>query len=122
LAFIGLLVAVAVVFTQPTFSVMGWGGLGIALLSLLAWVLMAPDQARAVVTGRTLRFGGMSLIVTVIVLTALVGVYTVVRGMNLRVDLTQRDTFSLTSERSEEHTSELQSREKLVCRLLLEKQ
>jgi len=98
LAFIGLLVAVAVVFTQPTFSVMGWGGLGIALLSLLAWVLMAPDQARAVVTGRTLRFGGMSLIVTVIVLTALVGVYTVVRGMNLRVDLTQRDTFSLTSE------------------------
>src|SRR5690606_20603955 len=29
--------------------------------------------------------------------------------------------FSFVKERSEEHTSELQSREKLVCRLLLEK-
>src|SRR5436309_3276473 len=35
------------------------------------------------------------------------------------VDLPQPD--SPTSERSEEHTSELQSRENLVCRLLLEK-
>src|SRR3712207_7114145 len=30
-------------------------------------------------------------------------------------------TFRLTGERSEEHTSELQSRQYLVCRLLLEK-
>src|SRR5690606_41608902 len=30
------------------------------------------------------------------------------------------DNFVLHTERSEEHTSELQSREKLVCRLLLE--
>src|SRR5690606_30375065 len=30
-------------------------------------------------------------------------------------------TFALQARRSEEHTSELQSREKLVCRLLLEK-
>src|SRR5690606_41127383 len=29
--------------------------------------------------------------------------------------------FNITDERSEEHTSELQSRENLVCRLLLEK-
>src|SRR3712207_7654943 len=30
-------------------------------------------------------------------------------------------TFTLTTRRSEEHTSELQSRQYLVCRLLLEK-
>src|SRR5690606_39542404 len=36
-----------------------------------------------------------------------------------KVDATSKDIYS--SERSEEHTSELQSREKLVCRLLLEK-
>src|SRR5690606_41729068 len=30
-------------------------------------------------------------------------------------------SFSLSANRSEEHTSELQSRENLVCRLLLEK-
>src|SRR5690606_33963092 len=34
---------------------------------------------------------------------------------------TTTETITLTSIRSEEHTSELQSRENLVCRLLLEK-
>src|SRR2546430_10243502 len=32
-----------------------------------------------------------------------------------------REIFSIRSERSEEHTSELQSQSNLVCRLLLEK-
>jgi hypothetical protein len=98
LALAGFVVALGVFFTQPTFTVVGWGGLGIAVLSLAAWVLMAPDQAKAALTGRTVRFGGTSLVVTVVVLAALVAVYTLVRGQSWRLDLTQRDTFSLTSE------------------------
>ncbi len=101
IALIGFLVAFVVLFTQPTFSVVGWGGLGIGLLSLVAWVLMAPEQARATLTGRTVRFGGTSLLVTLIVLVALIALYTVVRGADLQVDLTQRDTFSLTEESRE---------------------
>src|SRR5690606_41079118 len=38
----------------------------------------------------------------------------------LRVDVIEAG-FAIASPRSEEHTSELQSRENLVCRLLLEK-
>src|SRR2546430_2888615 len=38
----------------------------------------------------------------------------------LRIDA-QRQLLRLTKERSEEHTSELQSQSNLVCRLLLEK-
>src|SRR5690606_39949080 len=38
-----------------------------------------------------------------------------------RVDLSRYENFHLERLRSEEHTSELQSRENLVCRLLLEK-
>ena len=57
LALIGVVVAIIVAVTQPTFTVVGWGGLGITLLSLVAWVLMAPQQARAFLTGRTARFG-----------------------------------------------------------------
>src|SRR5207302_11372503 len=37
------------------------------------------------------------------------------------LSLQNPDTLSCISSRSEEHTSELQSRENLVCRLLLEK-
>ncbi len=98
LALAGFMVALIVLVTQPTFNVVGWGALGIAALSLVAWVLMAPDQARAVVTGRTARFGGTSLLVTALFIVALIAVYVVVRGQSWRVDLTERDTFSLTAE------------------------
>src|SRR3712207_6557626 len=42
-------------------------------------------------------------------------------GMNDQYLFTQGDSLSLSIYRSEEHTSELQSRQYLVCRLLLEK-
>lgn len=98
LAGIGFLVALFVLFTQPTFSVFGYGGLGLAVLSLLAYALLAPGQARSAVTGRTVRYGGTSLIVTLIVIVMLAVVYLFVRGQNLRYDLTESDQFSLTAE------------------------
>jgi hypothetical protein len=95
-ALFGLLVAGVVFLTQPTFNVVGWGGLGIAFLSLLAWVGLAPQQARAVLTGRTVRYGGLSLVVTGAFLIMLVLVYILVRDQNWRIDLTQTDQYSLT--------------------------
>jgi cellobiose-specific phosphotransferase system component IIC len=95
LAVVGLVVALAVWITQPTFTVVGWGGLGITVLSLVAWVLMAPQQAKAFITGRTARFGGTSILVTLIVLVALIAIYTFIRGQDIRIDLTQRNEFSL---------------------------
>jgi ABC-type uncharacterized transport system involved in gliding motility auxiliary subunit len=98
LVVVGLVVAIGVYLTQPTFSVVGWGGLGIAVLSLVAYVLMAPEQAKAALTGRTMRFGGTSVLVTIVLLVALGFAYVFVRGLNMRYDLTERDTFSLTQE------------------------
>lgn len=98
LAGIGLLVALGVALTQPTFTVVGWGALGIAALSLIAWVFMAPDQARAVLSGRTARYGGTTVLVTAIFLVALVFIYIAVSWAEIRIDLTERDQFSLTPE------------------------
>src|SRR5206468_11846930 len=42
-------------------------------------------------------------------------------GAALVSEVSARERFTFASERSEEHTSELQSRSDLVCRLLLEK-
>ena len=97
LALVGVIVAIIVAFTQPTFSVVGWGGLGIAVLSLVAWVFMAPDEAKALVTGRALRYGGTSIVVTGLVLFALIALYVVIREQDWQADLTERDTFSLTA-------------------------
>ncbi len=98
LAGIGLLVAVVVALTQPTFTVVGYGGLALMVASLILWVLLAPGDARAALTGRTVRYGGTSVFVTILVIVALVAVYTVVRNLQLRVDLTQRNDFSLTDQ------------------------
>jgi ABC-type uncharacterized transport system involved in gliding motility auxiliary subunit len=98
LAGVGLFVAVVVALTQPAFTVVGYGGLALTVASLVLWVLLAPGEARAALTGRTVRYGGTSLLVTVLVIVALVAVYTVVRNMELRVDLTQRNDFSLTDQ------------------------
>src|SRR3712207_7606730 len=43
------------------------------------------------------------------------------KDVHLRRMPTEKSFFEALSERSEEHTSELQSRQYLVCRLLLEK-
>lgn len=96
IAVFGLVVALVVAFTQPTFSVVGVAGLGIALLSLIGWVILNPEGFRDFITGRNLRFGGTSVIVTILVLTALVALYTVIRGRNWRIDVTETDTYSLT--------------------------
>jgi len=98
LAILAFLVFLGVALTQPAINVIGWGALGIAILSIVAWVFMAPDQAKAVITGRTARFGGTTVLVTVVFLAALVGIYALIRDQNWRVDLTQSDNFSLTEE------------------------
>lgn len=98
LAGLGFLIALIVLLTQASFTVVGWGGLGLGVLGLLIWGLMAPDQARAILTGRTARYGGTTVVVTVIFIAALVAIYAFVKGRSIRWDLTQRDTFSLNEQ------------------------
>ncbi len=96
LAALGLVIAVVVALTQATFSVVGWGGLGLAVLSLVVWAFMAPDQVKSIVTGRTARYGGTTILVTILFLAALIAIYSVVKSRSIRADLTQTETFSLT--------------------------
>ncbi len=95
LAAAGLLIAVFVALTQPEFSVVGWGGLGLAGLAVLGWALMDPEQVKAAFTGRTAQYGGTAVLVTVIFLVALVAIYAFVKDLEIRQDLTQRDEYSL---------------------------
>ena len=97
-AIVGFVIAFIVLVTQPTFTVVGWGGLGLGLLGIIAWALMSPEQARNLLTGKTARYGGTSVIVTVVFLAALVVIYILIRNQNIRADLTQTNDFSLTAE------------------------
>jgi hypothetical protein len=98
LAAIGFVIALVVWLTQPIFSVVGWGGLGLGVIALVVWAFMAPDQLRAMLTGRAAHYGGTSVLVTVLVLVAMAFLYIVVRNLDLETDLTGREQFTLSAE------------------------
>jgi ABC-type uncharacterized transport system involved in gliding motility auxiliary subunit len=98
IALIGIFLALFNASAPGGMTVIGYAGLGFAILALLAWVLIAPKQVLGLLTGRTARFGGTSLLVTLLVIVVAIGLYAFVRGQNIRVDLTESDQFSLTEE------------------------
>jgi len=98
LSIIGFIGALIVLLTQPTFGVVGWGSLIFGAILFVGWLLMAPKNGVSPVRGRTLRYGGTSVIITILVLVALGALYILVRGLNVRQDLTESDEFSLTTE------------------------
>lgn len=98
---VAFVVAIIVAVTQADFGVVGFGALALGVLALIGWALMAPDQLRAMLTGRGARFGGLSVFVTLVVIIAMSLIYVFVRNQNLQVDLTQRDNFSLNSSSEE---------------------
>src|SRR5437870_8723695 len=66
------------------------------------------------------RFGGIEIVAEGVVEGFLSGIHrSPFRGFS--VEFTEHRAYQPGDERSEEHTSELQSRGHLVCRLLLEK-
>jgi ABC-type uncharacterized transport system involved in gliding motility auxiliary subunit len=98
---VGLVVALVVALTQPEFNIWGIGALGFSALMLVLWAVLNPQQAAGALTGRALRFGGTSVLVTILVIAAMIGIYTVVRGQQFRIDLTERDEFSLNEQSRE---------------------
>ncbi|MDZ4767586.1 MAG: Gldg family protein, partial [Chloroflexota bacterium] len=98
LAGLAFIVGLFVTLTQPEPGAVGIGGFAFGALALVLWVILAPDQARGLLTGRAARYGGTSLLVTIVLLAALVAVYIVVRNLDARIDLTERSDFSLTTE------------------------
>src|SRR5690606_39830963 len=63
-----------------------------------------------------------AVLAVLVVQVALLLTTAAILGLDASVVNITGTAFALLSGRSEEHTSELQSRENLVCRLLLEKQ
>src|SRR5690606_20302469 len=82
------------------------------------WVIVQKEVADHV---RSWRF---KILLILILMTCLGSLYTSITAISEGITASNRETgffFLKLFTRSEEHTSELQSRENLVCRLLLEK-
>lgn len=100
----GAIVALYGLFTQGTGNILFWGGLGFTLLALIAWVLLSPEDALNLLAGRWVRFGGVAVVVAVVVFVAMIAIYRLpsfLRERNiasLSLDLTAQSAFSLTEQ------------------------
>lgn len=98
ISFAGFALALIIALTQPSFNTVGWGGLGMGVLGLMAWFLLAPEQLMMILRGRAFTFGGTALLVTLVFMVALVLVYIVVRQQGWRADFSQSENFSLSEQ------------------------
>lgn len=98
IAGIGFLVALYVWLTQSTSEIEFWGGVGVGVVCLLAWALMAPEQVRAVLTGRGFQYGTVGIVVAVVVIVALVFIYVVIRQQNIQQNFSATSTLVLTDQ------------------------
>jgi len=72
--------------------------LGIGAAALLAWVILTPDDARALLQRRQVRHSTMTAFSGAILIGALVGVYLLAERANIAVDMTLSGEYSLTPE------------------------
>ena len=98
LSAIGFFVALGVALTQNAFNIVGWAGLAIGILSLVAWAFLAPEQLTKLLRGRALSYGGTGFVVTGVFIAALVLIYILIDRQGWRVDLSTGEFFSLTQE------------------------
>ena len=93
---LSLLAALGVLLINGALGVGGWAALAIFLLSLILLVVLAPQKVVGALTGRTLRFGGTSVLFTVIFLAALMILYWFVGLQGWEYDVSQTNEFSLS--------------------------
>jgi ABC-2 type transport system permease protein len=98
---ISFLVALSVLLISPTFGVVGWGALVVGVLLLVLLVVLAPQAAVDFLTGRSARFGGVSLVVTLLLLAVLITLYWFIDSQNWTYDITQTDQYTLNEEGQE---------------------
>ncbi|MCA9914699.1 MAG: Gldg family protein [Anaerolineae bacterium] len=98
IAAVSFLLAVGVLFTQTDFGVVGFGALGVGIISLVVWAAMNPDDFMNLLRGRAVSFGGTAILVSVLVIIASIVLYAVIDSAGLFVDLTAREEYSLNDE------------------------
>ncbi len=97
----GFLVALYVWLTQSTSEIEFWGGIGVGVVCLLAWALMAPEQVRALLTGRGFQYGTVGIVVAVAIIVALIFIYVVIRQQNIQQNFSATSPLILTDQAKE---------------------
>ena len=98
LAGVGLLVAFTSLLVSGALGIVGWAALGVGALALVALVVLATQTVLSAFTGRNFRFGGTSILVTVVLIGALIAGYVIIANFEVVWDVTGNDEFKLNTQ------------------------
>lgn len=94
IGFVGIAVAI-IAFAAGAQGVVTVGALAIGLISLIAWIIMNPDDALNLVRGRNITYGGTALVIVALVIGAAIAIYAVVAAQGISVDVADSGVYSL---------------------------
>lgn len=95
-------------FSALILALVGWlwqGGLtpvifallGAGVVGLILWVSLAPREARAILTGRQLRYGTGAILSSLLLIGFVVSVYLMVQRSAITLDMTDRRDYTLSN-------------------------
>lgn len=91
-----LLIALIVYLAEGELTGFGFGLLVIGVLGVGAWILVAPDELRAWLSGRQVYYGtGTIILIALVIGVAVIG-YSFVRDQSNVIDLTEYQTFTIS--------------------------
>lgn len=70
----------------------------VGIIGLVVWIVAAPDDARALLTGRGARFGTVTVFSLAFLISVVVLVYLFIQGRVLTLDMTTSNRFTLSRE------------------------
>jgi hypothetical protein len=93
---VGLLAALALLVWQAGMSIASWIALGIGMLGIGLWLVYMPAENRQQLVGRVARYGGGSLVATLVLAGAIIAAYVWADGQDMVVDMTLPQTYTLS--------------------------
>jgi hypothetical protein len=80
--------------TTPAITIL----LGIGAFGILTWIILTPQDALSLLTGRSARYGTFSVLFTAVLIAIVVLVYLGFQRAAVTLDMTQRQDFTLSIE------------------------
>ncbi|MCU0498776.1 MAG: GldG family protein [Anaerolineae bacterium] len=71
--------------------------LGVGIVGLILWISLSPREARALLTGRQVRYGTGAILSSLVLIGFIVSVYLVVQRSALTLDMTDRRDYTLSN-------------------------
>lgn len=93
---VAFVVALGLVFWQGGLTAWGMGALVVGMLGIGLWIVIAPEDFRDWITGRAARYGGNSVLGTLIIVALVVALYGWAERRNLALDMTLSQNFTLS--------------------------